>query len=308
MKLEVKDLSKTYKNGVRALKDVNLTAEKGMFGLLGANGAGKSTLMRTIATLQDADEGKIEFKGIDVAEKPYEIRSLLGYLPQEFGLYLTATGQELLTHMADMKGITDASQRKAQVEALLQKVNLWQVKNKKLSTYSGGMKQRFEIALALLGNPDLIIVDEPTARLDPTERNRFYSLLSEIGENTVVILSTHIEEDVSTLCNQVAIIGNENVLLTGKPDEIRHSLDGPVWEKQIDKSDLASYEQMYNVISSRFHAGKLMITVIADEEPDGQFTKRQSALQDVYFHITKNSKLKVKSKEKLVEKALEILN
>ncbi|MEM9391369.1 MAG: ABC transporter ATP-binding protein [Bacteroidota bacterium] len=308
MKLEVKDLSKTYKNGVKALKDVNLTVEKGMFGLLGANGAGKSTLMRTIATLQDADKGKIEFKGIDVAEKPYEIRSLLGYLPQEFGLYPTATGQELLTHMADMKGITDASQRKAQVEALLKKVNLWQVKNRKLSTYSGGMKQRFGIAQALLGNPELIIVDEPTAGLDPIERNRFYSLLSEIGENTVVILSTHIVEDVSTLCNQMAIIGNGNVLLSGKPDEIQHSLDGLIWEKQIDKSDLTSYEQTYNVISSRFYLGKLMITMVADEAPDSRCAKRQPTLEDAYFNITKNPNFKIKNKEKLVEEIMETVN
>ena len=199
--------------------------------------------------------------------------------------------------MADMKGITDASQRKEQVEALLKKVNLWQVKNKKLSTYSGGMKQRFGIAQALLGNPELIIVDEPTAGLDPTERNRFYSLLSEIGENTVVILSTHIVEDVSTLCNQMAIIGNGKVLLTGKPDEVQHALDGQVWEKQIDKSDLASHEQRYNVISSRFQAGKLMITTVANEAPDPQFVKRQPTLEDAYFYIIKNPELKVKNQE-----------
>lgn len=284
MKLEIKNLSKTYPNGVQALKAVNLSIKKGMFGLLGQNGAGKSTLMKTIATLQDADNGSIHFNDIDVVKQPDELRQVLGYLPQEFGVYPSATATELLTHIADMKGITDPAERKAQVEALLKRVNLWEVRNKKLGGYSGGMKQRFGIAQALLGDPQLIIVDEPTAGLDPMERNRFYNLLAEIGENTVVILSTHIVEDVSTLCNQMAIIGEGEVLLTGSPDEIEKGLEGKVWEKQIEKEELSIFEDQFNVISNRFHLGKLLITVVADELPDGSFWAKSPSLEDAYFH------------------------
>jgi len=284
MQLEIQSLSKTYANGVRALKGVSLTIEKGMFGLLGQNGAGKSTLMRTIATLQDADSGSIHFDGVDVIKEPDKLRQALGYLPQEFGVYPAATATELLTHIADMKGITSPSERKNQVDALLKKVNLWDVRNKKLGGYSGGMKQRFGIAQALLGNPKLIIVDEPTAGLDPMERNRFYNLLAEIGENTVVILSTHIVEDVSTLCNQMAIIGKGEVLLTGSPDAVEKALEGKVWEKQIEREELTVYEDKMNVISSRFHLGKLLITVVADDLPDGDFWAKAPSLEDAYFN------------------------
>ncbi|MCG8389738.1 MAG: ABC transporter ATP-binding protein [Cytophagales bacterium] len=290
MILEIENLNKTYSNGVQALKDVSLTIKTGMFGLLGQNGAGKSTLMRTVATLQDADSGTIRFDGIDVAKEPGKLREVLGYLPQEFGVYPTATAMELLTHIADMKGITHAGERKDQVEAIIKKVNLWEARNKKLGGYSGGMKQRFGIAQALLGNPKLIIVDEPTAGLDPMERNRFYNLLSEIGENTVVILSTHIVEDVSTLCNQMAIIGKGEVLLTGKPGEIEAGLNERVWEKQIEKHELQDYEDTMNVISSRFHLGKLMITVVADDLPDGNFWSKAPSLEDAYFNVLYNER------------------
>ncbi|MBC6401194.1 MAG: ABC transporter ATP-binding protein [Ekhidna sp.] len=284
MKLEIHKLSKTYVSGVKALKEVSLTINKGMFGLLGQNGAGKSTLMRTIATLQDADSGSIYFDDIDVIKEPDRLRQTLGYLPQEFGVYPTATATELLTHIADMKGITIPNERKDQVAALLKKVNLWDVRNKKLGGYSGGMKQRFGIAQALLGNPKLIIVDEPTAGLDPMERNRFYNLLAEIGENTIVILSTHIVEDVSTLCSQMAIIGKGEVLLTGSPDDVEKALEGKVWEKQIEREELPSYENRMNVISSRFHLGKLLITVVANESPDSDFAVKSLNLEDAYFN------------------------
>jgi ABC-type multidrug transport system ATPase subunit len=285
MKLEIKNLSKTYNNGVKALQDVSLTIGKGMFGLLGQNGAGKSTLMRTIATLQDPDAGQINFNGIDVLKKPEKLRKVLGYLPQEFGVYPNVNAEELLTHIADMKGIVNKGERKDTVEALLQKVNLYDVRNNKLDGYSGGMKQRFGIAQALLGNPELIIVDEPTAGLDPMERNRFYNLLSELGENAVVILSTHIVEDVSTLCTEMAIIGNGKVVLTGKPNEIEESMRGKIYEVPIDKNQLATYQEKYNVISQRFFAGKLMITVLADSLPSGEFDSKTSSLEDVYFKI-----------------------
>ncbi|MEM9984443.1 MAG: ABC transporter ATP-binding protein, partial [Bacteroidota bacterium] len=230
MQLDIQNLSKTYPNGVKALQNVSLSIGKGMFGLLGQNGAGKSTLMRTIATLQDPDQGGITFNGIDVLTQPQELRKTLGYLPQEFGVYPNVTAEELLSHIADMKGIVSKGERKDTVEALLQKVNLYEAKSKKLDGYSGGMKQRFGIAQALIGNPDLIIVDEPTAGLDPMERNRFYNLLSELGEDAVVILSTHIVEDVSTLCTDMAIIGRGKVVLTGKPHEVENALRGKLYE------------------------------------------------------------------------------
>lgn len=290
MQLEINNLSKTYSNGVQAVKGVSLTINKGMFGLLGQNGAGKSTLMRIIATLQDADSGSIYFDDVDVIKEPDRLRQVLGYLPQEFGVYPAATAMELLTHIADMKGIINPPERKGQVEALLKKVNLWDVRNKKLGGYSGGMKQRFGIAQALLGDPKLIIVDEPTAGLDPMERNRFYNLLAEIGENTVVILSTHIVEDVSTLCNQMAIIGRGEVLLTGSPDEVEKALEGKVWEKQIEREELSNYEDKMNVISSRLHLGKLLITVVADDLPDGDFWAKSPNLEDAYFNVLSKQK------------------
>lgn len=288
MQLEINNLFKTYPNGVKALQGVNLSIGKGMFGLLGQNGAGKSTLMRTIATLQDADQGSINFNGVDVFKQPYELRKLVGYLPQNFGVYPNVTAEELLLHIADMKGITQAKERKTQVTELLQQVNLYPVRKKKLDSYSGGMKQRFGIAQALLGNPQLIIVDEPTAGLDPAERNRFYNLLSEIGENIVVILSTHIVEDVSTLCNDMAIIGNGQVLLTGKPDAIEASLEGKIWEKQIDKMDLEKYQANFDVISYRFHLGKMLISVMATEQPGEGFVVKEPNLEDAYFNTIYN--------------------
>lgn len=290
MNLEIKNLSKTYPNGVQAMKDVNLTISKGMFGLLGPNGAGKSTLMRTIATLQDADSGTVHFGDINVAKNPDALRRVLGYLPQEFGVYPSVTAEEVLNHIADLKGIADKNERKDVVEALLQKINLYDVRKKRLSSYSGGMKQRFGIGQALLGEPQLIIADEPTAGLDPIERNRFYNLLAEIGENTVVILSTHIVEDVSTLCNDMAIIGDGEVLLTGRPEEIQTSLAGKLWELQIEKSELKSYEKGFDVISSRFHLGKLIITVVADDLPSEKFSPKSPTLEDVYFNVLFNQR------------------
>ncbi|MCG8377232.1 MAG: ABC transporter ATP-binding protein [Chlorobiales bacterium] len=285
MKLEIKNLSKTYPNGVKAMQDVSLTIGKGMFGLLGENGAGKSTLMRTIATLQDADTGSVTFDGIDVSRDPVALRKILGYLPQEFGVYPSLTAEEFLLHIADLKGIAKASERKAQVDALLKKVNLWEDRRKKLGGYSGGMKQRFGIAQALLGEPRLIIVDEPTAGLDPRERNRFYNLLSEIGENTVVILSTHIVEDVSTLCSDMAIMGNGRVLLEGSPARVEQSLKDRLWMKEIAKPELERYSKEFKVIASHFHLGKLQVTIDAEASPGDGFQAKTPSLEDVYFQI-----------------------
>ncbi|MEM6376726.1 MAG: ABC transporter ATP-binding protein [Bacteroidota bacterium] len=285
MKLEINQLSKTYSNGVRALQSVSLSIGKGMFGLLGQNGSGKSTLMRTIATLQDADQGSIHFNDINVFKQPEQLRKVMGYLPQEFGVYPNVTAEELLLHIADMKGLINRVERKEVVQALLQKVNLYDVRNKKLDGYSGGMKQRFGIAQALIGNPDLIIVDEPTAGLDPMERNRFYNLLSELGENAVVILSTHIVEDVSTLCTDMAIIGGGKVLMTGKPHDIEYALKDKLYEIPIAKEELAQYQQNYNVISHRFFSGKMMITILGDNLSDPKFRKKSPSLEDAYFKI-----------------------
>lgn len=285
MKLIINNLSKTYDNGVKALQEVSLEISNGMFGLLGQNGAGKSTLMKTIATLQDADSGSIWLDGLDVVKHPEEMRKHLGYLPQDFGLYPTVSAEDMLHYIARLKGISNQQQRNEQVDYLLQKVNLFNVKNKKLGTYSGGMKQRFGIAQALLGNPKIIIVDEPTAGLDPLERNRFYNLLSEIGENTIVILSTHIVEDVSTLCNEMAVIGTGKVLLNGQPASIESSLNGKLWEAQIDKDSLPAISKHFTVISQRFHLGKMIITVLTDEQPDERFAAKKPGLEDVYFHL-----------------------
>ena len=295
MQLEIKSLSKTYPNGVQALKDVSLTIGKGMFGLLGQNGAGKSTLMRTVATLQEADQGTINFNGIDVLNEPDKLRQVLGYLPQEFGVYPNVSAEELLLHIADMKGISSNSDRKVQVEQLLLRVNLYDARKKRLDSYSGGMKQRFGIAQALLANPDLIIVDEPTAGLDPMERNRFYNLLSELGKDAVVILSTHIVEDVSTLCNEMAVIGDGEVLLTGKPEEIESSLSGKVYEAQIDKEELVSISSTFKVISHRFYAGKMMVTVVVENMADARFSAKKPSLEDVYFNLLVDQKKPVLS-------------
>lgn len=289
MNLEIKNLSKTYPNGKQALNNVSLSIKNGMFGLLGQNGAGKSTLMRTIATLQDADQGSIHFGDIDVLKQPAEMRKLLGYLPQDFGVYPNVSASEMLTYIAEMKGISNKAQRLASVSELLERVNLFHVKDKKLSTYSGGMKQRFGIAQALLANPNIIIVDEPTAGLDPLERNRFYNLLSEIGENTIVILSTHIVEDVSTLCNDMAIIGNGQVMRYGKPADIETALAGRLWEKEIDKVQLGHYQNNMQVIAGHFKAGRLVITVISDGSPDVSFSAKNPTLEDAYFELLSDS-------------------
>jgi ABC-type multidrug transport system ATPase subunit len=286
MQLIIKDLSKTYPNGRQALRNISLTIGTGMFGLLGQNGAGKSTLMRTIASLQDADSGSILLDHLDVLKQPQEIRKILGYLPQDFGVYPNVSAEEMLDHIAEMKGAGKASARKEAVADLLNRVNLYDVRKRKLGSYSGGMKQRFGIAQALLGNPRLIIVDEPTAGLDPLERNRFYNLLSEIGENTIVILSTHIVEDVSTLCNDMAIIGNGEVLKCGRPDDIEQELAGQLWEKEIRKQDLPYYRQQgLQIISNRFHAGRLIITAFADTAPHETFTPKAPSLEDAYFRL-----------------------
>ena len=282
MELIISNLSKTYPNGVQALKDVNLTIPTGMFGLLGPNGAGKSSLMRTIATLQEPDTGTITLGNIDVLKQKEEVRKLLGYLPQEFGVYPKVNAQDLLNHLAVLKGITNGKERKELVSSLLHKTNLYKDRNKNLGGYSGGMKQRFGIAQALLSNPKLIIVDEPTAGLDPAERNRFLNLLSELGENTVVILSTHIVEDVKELCSEMAVINKGQVLLTGNPVKTIDSLNGQVWRKVISKEDLPEYKEKMQVISDRLIAGKPVIHVLSDSQPAG-FDAVQADLEDVYF-------------------------
>lgn len=285
MALEIKNVSKTYNKDKKALCEITLKIQKGMFGLLGQNGAGKSSLMRTIATLQDPDSGTIHFNDIDVLKKPEEMRKILGYLPQDFGVYDNVSAYEMLQHIAKMKGLSDASLRKKTVHELLQRVNLHDVKDRKLSSYSGGMKQRFGIAQALLGNPQIIIVDEPTAGLDPMERNRFYNLLSDIGENTVVILSTHIVEDVSTLCNDMAIIGAGRVLKSGNPSTIENELTGKLWTKKIEKKDLAGAYNAWQVISTYYEAGKPVITILSDDQPDNTFTVKKPTLEDAYFNL-----------------------
>jgi ABC-type multidrug transport system ATPase subunit len=281
--LTIRDLSKTYANGVQALKNVSLDIPNGMFGLLGPNGAGKSTLMRTIATLQDADSGSIHLNDLDVlADKP-AARRLLGYLPQEFGVYPKVSAEAMLDHFAVLKGVVARGERKALVEALLKQVNLWDVRKRKLGTFSGGMRQRFGIAQALIGNPQLIIVDEPTAGLDPEERNRFLNLLAAIGENVVVILSTHIVEDVTDLCPRMAIIAQGQVRLTGEPAEAIRALDGRVWRKTIANAAIDDYRNRMTVLSTRLAGGKTILHVLADSLPEGGFDAVSPDLEDVYF-------------------------
>ncbi|HVH99919.1 MAG TPA: ABC transporter ATP-binding protein [Enhygromyxa sp.] len=285
--LVIQNLSKTYANGVRALRGVSLTIPTGMFGLLGPNGAGKSTLMRTIATLQDPDQGSIKLGDIDVLRDPDAVRRVLGYLPQDFGVYPNVDAVTLLSHFAALKGISDAKQRKQVVEALLQRVNLWSARKNKLGGYSGGMRQRFGIAQALLGNPRLIIVDEPTAGLDPEERNRFLNLLAEIGEQVVVILSTHIVEDVTDLCPAMAIMSKGRVLLTGRPDDAIEKLRNRVWKRQVSKEALAAYQRDHEVLSTRLVSGLPVIHVLSDERPEDGFVQVEPDLEDVYFRIQK---------------------
>jgi ABC-2 type transport system ATP-binding protein len=283
MELVITGVSKTYPNGVRALNNISLTIPTGMFGLLGPNGAGKSSLMRTIATLQDADEGSITFNGLDVLRQKEDVRKQLGYLPQEFGLYPNLSAETILSHFAMLKGITNTKDRKASVDALLQQTNLYEVRKKNVGGFSGGMKQRLGIAIALLGAPKLIIVDEPTAGLDPNERNRFLNLLGEIGEQIVVILSTHIVEDVRELCNSMAIINKGEVMLSGAPNDVIRQIEGKIWKKTVAKTDLASYQAQHHVISTRLVGGKPVIHVLSDAQPDSDFASVEADLEDVYF-------------------------
>ena len=283
MQLKISNLSKTYSNGVTALNNLSLTISTGMFGLLGPNGAGKSSLMRTIATLQEADQGAIMLDGLDVLKDKDSVRRILGYLPQEFGVYPKMTAQDMLDHLAVMKGITSRGERKEIVEGLLHQTNLHDVRKKKLGTYSGGMKQRFGIAQALLGNPKLIIVDEPTAGLDPTERNRFLNLLGSIGQNVIVILSTHIVDDVRELCTRMAIIDKGEVLVEGHPQEAIDAIHGKVWKKVIDKTGLEAYQKNYQVVSTHLVAGRTEIRVFSDARPDDSFSPVEADLEDVYF-------------------------
>ncbi len=283
MELKINKLSKTYGNGVKALQDITLEIGTGMFGLLGPNGAGKSSLMRTIATLQEPDTGSITLGEINVLTQKEEVRKILGYLPQEFGVYPKVSAEILLDHLAVLKGVRQRKQRKELVEALLHKTNLWEARKKSLGGYSGGMKQRFGIAQALLSDPKLIIVDEPTAGLDPAERNRFLNLLSELGENTVVILSTHIVEDVKELCTDMAIINKGQVVLKGNPLETIESINGRVWRKTIHKEELDEYRGQYQVISDRLIAGKPEIHVYAESQPGEGFDPVEADLEDVYF-------------------------
>jgi ABC-type multidrug transport system ATPase subunit len=283
MKLVINSLSKTYANGVHALKDVSLTLSNGMFGLLGPNGAGKSSLMRTIATLQEADQGSIFLDDLDVLKNKTEVRQLLGYLPQEFGVYPKISAERMLDHIAQLKGVGNNAERKDLVLQLLESVNLYKDRKKHLGTYSGGMKQRFGIAQALIGSPKLIIVDEPTAGLDPAERNRFYNLLSRLGENTIVILSTHIVEDVSTLCANFAIICQGEVLYAGDPESAVNELNGKIYSKVITQSELGFYKDDYQVISTQLKTGKLHIRIINEAEPGNGFISSTPNLEDVYF-------------------------
>ncbi|MGH7026643.1 ABC transporter ATP-binding protein [Brevundimonas sp.] len=281
--LTINNLVHVYGNGTRALDDVSLTIPTGMFGLLGPNGAGKSTLMRTIATLQSPTSGEIRFGDIDVIRQPEQLRRTLGYLPQDFGVYPRVSAYDMLDHMAVLKGIADGKERKQTVEALLNQVNLWSVRRKALAGFSGGMRQRFGIAQALIGNPRLIIVDEPTAGLDPEERNRFLNLLAEIGENVVVILSTHIVEDVADLCPRMAVLAGGKIQLEGAPLELMKQMAGRVWKKAIAKEALPEHRARYEVISTRLFAGQTVIHVLADAKPGEGFELASGGLEDVYF-------------------------
>ncbi len=280
--LSIQGLTKTYGNGVKALKSVSLDIPKGMFGLLGPNGAGKSSLMRTIATLQQPDEGTITFDGVDVLQDPAGVRRMLGYLPQDFGVYPRVSAESMLMHMATLKGIP-SGERKDVVQELLRQTNLYDVRRKALSTYSGGMRQRFGIAQALLGDPRLIIVDEPTAGLDPEERNRFHNLLSEIGENVVVILSTHIVEDVAQLCPNMAILAGGEIVVEGEPLALVERLRGRIWRSVVDKDDLEAVRARHRVIATRLQSGRMVIHVAADSEPAG-FEPVEPTLEDLYFN------------------------
>ena len=281
--LIIESLTHVYGNGVRALDEVDLVIPRGMFGLLGPNGAGKSTLMRIVATLQAPTSGHVRFNDIDVLQAPEALRRILGYLPQDFGVYPRVSAYQMLDHLAVLKGISGKAERKATVEALLAQVNLWDNRNKALAGFSGGMRQRFGIAQALLGDPQLIIVDEPTAGLDPEERNRFLNLLAEIGENVVVILSTHIVEDVSDLCPNMAVISDGRIIRQGAPADLVRSLKGRIWRKSISKAELEECRARYAVISNRLYAGRTVIHVLADADPGDGFAPVEGGLEDLYF-------------------------
>jgi ABC-type multidrug transport system ATPase subunit len=290
--LSIKNLSKTYENGTQAINDVSLEITNGMFGLLGPNGAGKSTLMRTVAALQEPTYGSIVFNGINILENPMYIRENLGYLPQEFGVYPKISAYRLLDHLAILKGIVNKQERHDQILTLLQQTNLLQHKDKAVHSFSGGMRQRFGIAQALLGNPKIVIVDEPTAGLDPEERNRFNNLLSEIGESIIVLLSTHIVEDVRDLCTKMAIISNGKLILEGNPNETIDLLKDKIWMKAIHKSELHDYQTNFNIISSHLNSGKLNIHVFADQQPNSGFGLISPDLSDVYFSVLAQNQFK----------------
>lgn len=281
--LTISNLNKTYDNGVKALVDINLTIKQGMFGLLGPNGAGKSTLMRTLATLQSPDSGEILFNGHNIQHDPQAVRSHLGYLPQEFGVYPKISAFNLLNHFAVLKGLTDKVTRLEQVNALLQQTNLYQHRKKAVSSFSGGMKQRFGIAQALLGTAKLVIVDEPTAGLDPEERNRFHNVLADISENTIVILSTHIVEDVSNLCPDMAIMAAGSIIKQGPPQKLLAQLAGSIWRKHVNKQEISEYQQQFKVISQRLVAGKVQLHVLSENCPAAGFEPVQADLEDLYF-------------------------
>ena len=283
MELHVEGLTKIYKGGVRALDNVSLTISHGMFGLLGPNGAGKSTLMRTIATLQEPDAGSIHLDKLDVLRQKEEVRKILGYLPQDFGVYPRVNAEDMLNHIALLKGMVERKQRKEVVQALLHRVNLWDYRRKNLTGFSGGMRQRFGIAQALIGSPELLIVDEPTAGLDPGERNRFYNLLAEIGQNVIVILSTHIVQDVMELCANMAIIHQGKVLFTGAPDQAVSHLEGKIWRKTIERDEVKDYSLRMHVISNKLSAGRPQIRVYADSQPEEGFVPVTPDLEDVFF-------------------------
>ena len=287
MNLKIDCLSKKYPNGVTALNDVSLDIPVGMFGLLGPNGAGKTTLMRTIATLQEPDSGRVFFGETDVLKEKMEVKKVLGYLPQNFDFYPRETAESMLDHFTLLKGIKDKKSRRSKVTELLKRVNLWDQRRQKLGTFSGGMKQRFGISLVLLGNPQLIIVDEPTAGLDPAERVRFHNLLSEIGQDRVVILSTHIVDDVSDLCPNLAIINQGRIVLQTRTMDAIGALEGKVWEKEILKSEIPQYQEKYDMLSSRLFAGKTFIRIHSAGDPGGGFAARPATLEDVYFHTLK---------------------
>ena len=283
MQLIINNLDKTYSNGVHALDNVSLTIGTGMFGLLGSNGAGKSSLMRTLATLQDADSGSVMLDDIDVLNDKNAVRKVLGYLPQEFGVYPRVSAFELLNHLALLKGFGNRSERKDMINQLFNKVNLYEHRKKHVSSFSGGMRQRFGIAQCLIGSPKLIVVDEPTAGLDPGERNRFYNILSEIGENIIVILSTHIVQDVHVLCTQMAIINNGKLLFSGNTDDALKQIKGKLWEKKVDNTDLQTYKAEYQIISNKLVGGKPLIHVFSEETPGNGFMAVEENLEDVFF-------------------------